>query len=69
MAVTAVKIVARRGGTTARDFGLVQVGLIGMVVINVVIMVAQLLRLRAGLVPAIARHGRPAELERQEDKQ
>ena len=65
MAVTAVKIVARRGGTTARVFGLVQVGLIGMVVI----MVAQVLRLRAGLVPAIARHGRPAELERQEDKQ
>jgi hypothetical protein len=35
----------------------------------VVLVVPEVLRLRARLVPSITRHGRPAELERQKGKQ
>ena len=60
MAVAAVEIAGRLGSAVRQIIARVHLSLYGMLVI----MVAQVLRLRAGLMPAIARYGPPAKLER-----
>ena len=63
--MAAVEVATRWGGAVRQIIALVHVGLISMLVI----VVTEVLRLRARLVPAITRHGRPAELERQKGNQ
>lgn len=66
--MAAVEVAARQGSAVRHVIALADVGLVGLVSVLVVV-VTEVLRLRAGLVPAIPCHSRPAELERQKGEQ